>query len=221
MKLAIDGMDGVGKSSVAKLLGKELNYPVYEQKLVENIGIDSVSYKNLVTHIRKSKNKSISPIFYTLKSLLDNEDENSIAVRSIVSMFYFEHDNVSSQFINNILSLGTVPDLIIILYAPVEERIKRIKKRNENDPDLFSKTALCEGYEIMLDFVKEYNLPYLGIDTTNLSLDQVAVLTKMLVEGYQNSINKGDYLNNMNQTYGFENFYKKGEKGYEKVLKKG
>ena len=219
MKIAIDGMDGVGKSTVAKILGERINYPVYEQKLVEKIGMDPIFYKKLVKYIESSNNKNITSIFYILKSLLDNEEENVIAVRSIVSLYYFEHNNLDPKLIESILELGIIPDLIVILYAGVEERIKRIKKRNENDPDLVSKEALSEGYDIMLDFVKQYNLPYLGIDTTNINIDKVVLLLEKIIEGYERSSNKIDYIKNINEVYGFENIYEKGEK-HEKVLKR-
>lgn len=219
MKIAIDGMDGVGKSTVAKILGERINYPVYEQKLVEKIGMDPIFYKKLVKYIESSNNKNITSIFYILKSLLDNEEENVIAVRSIVSLYYFEHNNLDPKLIESILELGIIPDLIVILYAGVEERIKRIKKRNENDPDLVSKEALSEGYDIMLDFVKQYNLPYLGIDTTNINIDKVVLLLEKIIEGYEKSSNKIDYIKKINEVYGFENIYEKGEK-HEKVLKR-
>lgn len=220
MRIAIDGMDGVGKTSVAKLLGKELNYPVYEQKLIEKIGMDPEFYKKLVKYIRKSNNKTISPIFFMLKSLLDNEEENVIAVRSIVSMYYFEHNNITPELINSILTTGIVPDLIILLYAPVEERINRIRKRNEYDSDLTNIEALNDGYDIMLDFIKTYNLPYIGIDTTNRSLDNVVLLSKLLIDGYEKSNNKEEYLSIMNNKYGFEYLYQKGDDNYAKVLKR-
>ena len=220
MKIAIDGMDGVGKSSVAKLLGKELNYPVYETKLVEKIGMDPLFYKKLVKYVRKSNNKTISQLFFMLKSLLDNEEDNVIAVRSIVSMYYFEHNNLSNELIDSIINTGIVPDLVILLYAPVEERIKRIKNRNEFDSDLNNKEALEDGYDIMLDFIKKYNIPYLGIDTTNRSLESVSLLVKLLIEGYDKTLDKEEYLNIMNKKYGFEHLYQIGGDSYEKVLKR-
>ena len=71
----------------------------------------------------------------------------------------------------------------------------------------------------MLEFVKQYNLPYLGIDTTNINIDKVVLLLEKIIKGYEKSSNKIDYIKTINEVYGFENIYAKGEK-HEKVLKR-
>ena len=220
MRIALEGMDGVGKSTVAKSLEKKLGYKHFDQKIIDKYGMTKESYNKLIKNIRSSKNKKMSAIFYILKCMLDlNDDEieNSITERSVVSMFYFEHYNFKESEWDLIMSLGIIPDLTIILYASQEERIKRIKKRNPNDPDLVNREALEYGYDVMLDFSEKYNVPYVVIDTTSRTLKEVIVICETIIKQYEKcpDSKKKEYLEKINSTYGFKDEDGKVKK-YEK-----
>ena len=212
MKIAIEGMDGVGKTTVSKKLSQKLGYVHYEQKMIDHLGMDKNLYNNLVNYVRSSNNRKMSALFYTFRLMIDNSDNiNSIVERSIVSMVYYEKDNINEKILDTIMDLEVIPDLTLILYAPVEKRIERIKKRDPNDPDLNSEEALQDGYDIMLDFVHNYDIPYIGIDTTNYSEDTVVEICKEIVLSYEKcpEEKKKVFLDKMNDTYGFDKLYEK------------
>lgn len=63
-------------------------------------------------------------------------DKNLIIDRGLLSAFAFNGDINSKPVFETLINLGVFFDAAIIVTVSNEERIKRIKKRNENDPDL-------------------------------------------------------------------------------------
>ena len=223
MIVALEGMDGSGKSTVAEKIAPNIGFAHYKQKMIDKYGMDENFYHHFVKQVRHSSNEKLAIMFYTLRCMIDNEDknnENSIVERSITSMYYFEREKISEEEWNFLLSLGVIPDLTIILYADVEERIKRITKRNPNDYDLTSSEALQDGYDVMFDFVKQHNIPYIGIDTTNKSIDEVAIICENIINGYQKCPDnkKKEYRERLNDIYGFDDKYEIGVKVYERKI---
>ncbi len=217
MNIAIEGMDGVGKSSVAELLAKSLGYEHFEQKIIDKLGMDKEFYKEFVNYVRNSNNKKMSALFFTLRCMIDNSDSfDSIVERSITSLAYYEKDNIDKKMLETILSLGVIPDLTFLLYAPPEERIKRIRKRNPYDEDLDNPEALVDGYDTMLEFLHSYNIPYVGIDTTELSLEDVVKTCHVITCAYLKTKEeeRKKLLEQLNDIYGFE----RNEKGRNKKL---
>ena len=89
---------------------------------------------------------------------------------SLVVPMYNEEEMIP-LFFEEINKLGCNADFTIVLYANVNKRIERMKKRNENDEDLKNKESLQDGYELMLEYLNKFNLPYVVIDTSYLSFE--------------------------------------------------
>lgn len=219
MRIALEGMDGSGKSTIAKMIAPSLGYKHYEQKMVDKYGMDKSFYNHFMKYVRNSNNKKLGTIFYTFRCMIDvdeEENDNSIVERSIISMYYFERNNLEEKDWDFLLSLGVIPDLTIILYANVEERIKRIMMRDPNDKDLTSSEALSDGYDVMLDFTRKYNIPYIGIDTSDKSIDEVKIIVENIIKGYEKCPDnrKKEFRERLNEIYGFDNLYDFGVKVY-------
>lgn len=221
MRIALDGMDGSGKSTLAEELSSSLGYTHYKQKMIDKYGMDQNFYNHFMKYVRNSHNKKLGTIFYTLRCMIDVDEEdndNSIVERGIISMYYFEHEKLNDEEWKFLLSLGVIPDLTIILYADIPERIKRIKMRNPNDKDLTSSEALSDGYDIMLKFAKKYDIPYIGVDTTDRSIDEVKIICENIIKGYERcpDCKKKEYRDKLNDIYGFDDLYDFGVKVYER-----
>ncbi len=67
----------------------------------------------------------------------------------------------------------SVPDLTIVLYASVETRMKRIRDRDSKDFDLVDPEKKVDGYDKMLAFLNEFEIPYVLINTENKSIEEV------------------------------------------------
>ena len=91
-------------------------------------------------------------------------------------------------------------------------------KRNPNDKDLTNEEALQDGYDIMLEFAKKYDIPYIGIDTTDKSIEEVKIICENIIRGYQKcpDSKKREYREKLNEVYGFDYLYDFGVKIYER-----
>ena len=65
------------------------------------------------------------------------------------------------------------PDITIVLLASTKNRIKRLKKRNESDSDLFNEDMYIDYTEKILSFLNECNMNYVTIDTNEKDIDSV------------------------------------------------
>ena len=174
MLIAFEGMDGWDKSTISKKVANSLGINHETQKITRLLDIDNNKYNAFIKEIRKSNNKKLALIFYTFRCMLDKDSTCDVIVeRSMISTYFYEHEKVSDKEFNYLLTLDCIPDITFILYASSDERKKRIELRDCNDEDLKSKEALSDGYKEMLDCVKNYHIPYIGINTENYNVDEI------------------------------------------------
>lgn len=215
MKVAFEGMDGVGKSSTAEEVAKRTGFIHETQRMINIMGIDDKTFSKLVKTVRNSTNEKLGFIFYTLRCMLDNEsDKDTIVERTMMSTYYFEHQKVSLGEFDYAMQLDVIPDITFLLYASSEERYKRIYKRNPSDSDLQSEEALTDGYPIMLDFAKRYDIPYIGIDTEKYTHEEIVDICSDIIKKLKemNPDQRKGYIEEMNREFGFEQKYKPQER---------
>ena len=75
------------------------------------------------------------------------------------------------------------PDLTVILYANEKAIVERLRSRDEQDSDLNKVQLAKEKYEKMLFFCEAYKMPYMVIDTSNLSPKEVVEVIMKRIEG--------------------------------------
>lgn len=180
MVIAVEGMDGVGKTSIAKHISEHHDFKFIEKPLhyFYNDGAEK-EYEDLMTvanrmydvgdNIIKSWYFSLGDIYAARKF----KDENIVLDRHFVSNYYWNGDLECEPIFNTLIQMAGVPDLTILLYAAPKTRMERLRKRNPEDPDLIDPDKMDDGYEKMFYFIEKFRLPYLVIDTDNRSLDEV------------------------------------------------
>ena len=99
--------------------------------------------------------------------------ENIVIDRHLVSNYYWNGSIDSDPVFKALIETSGTPDLTILLYATPKTRMERLAKRDKNDPDLSDPEKKDDGYAKMLGFLQNFNMPYLVIDTDQLSLDEV------------------------------------------------
>ena len=184
MIITIDGLDGAGKSTLAKSLSEKLGYeyidkPIYELFNVK--GDDNYLYSEIY-HIQdliynKTDSNTLKSYFTGLSLLYIKEcmsDKNLIIDRGLLSAFAFNGDMNSKPVFETLINLGVFFVAAIILTVSNEARIYRIEKRNENDPDLELDKIRNLRYDSMNQFILEHpELPCHIINTDNLTQEEV------------------------------------------------
>lgn len=184
MIITIDGLDGVGKSTLAKSLSEKLDYEYIDKPIyvLFNVKGDNNYLYNEIYHIQdliynKTDSNTLKSYFTGLSLLYIKEcmaDKNLIIDRGLLSAFAFNGDINSKPVFETLINLGVFFDAAIILTVSNEERIKRIKKRNENDPDLELDKIRNLRYDSMKQFIFEHpELPCHTINTDNLTQEEV------------------------------------------------
>lgn len=184
MIITIDGLDGAGKSTLAKSLSEKLGYEYIDKPIYElfNVKGDDNYLYNEIYHIQdliynKTDSNTLKSYFTGLSLLYIKEcmsDKNLIIDRGLLSAFAFNGDMNSKPVFETLINLGVFFDAAIIVTVSNEERIKRIKKRNENDPDLELDKIRNLRYDSMNQFILEHpELPCHIINTDNLTQEEV------------------------------------------------
>lgn len=194
MKIAIEGMDGVGKTTISKLLAEELNY-VYIDKPLHYFFEDGIEkdYQDLMKAVNKVSNTN-DPIIRSwfiglgnLFSFRKFSKENTIIDRHFVSNYYWNGSEESDLIFKTMIDLVGKPDLTILLYASPETRIQRLRMRNPEDEDLKNTEKLADGYPKMIEFVEKFGIPNLLINTENKTINDIKEEVKLAIFELDNS----------------------------------
>lgn len=178
--IAIEGMDGVGKTTVCKLLASKTGYTFitkplhYLLDLEENVGWPV--YFRVRNMVNNSSNRDFSAWFYGLSNIYLYEkfkNQNIITDRHIVSNYCWSGNQVNMDIYDLIIKKIGFPTLTVILYADEDTISDRLIKRNSNDKDLKRISKTEKVYEKMIGFCELKHFPYVVIDTSKLSPEQI------------------------------------------------
>ena len=205
MLISIEGMDGVGKSTITKRVSKALDIPLVEKPIDRLLCLDK-EHSNIITEkIYSDYSSNVQGMYYLLgylSALEDSKKEDIIRDRSFLSTYYFSYNEENAPLFDIIANYYGLPDLTIILYASIDERIKRIKKRNSSDVDLNKKRLCIDDYTKFFEGIKKYNMPYLVINNEKLQAEDTALLVstivKLIIENKEN-------LDNLKSIFSIEN----------------
>ena len=155
--LTLTGMMGVGKSTIGKILAKQLNYKFVDvDKLIEN-----------------KEGSTISSIFKNKSERYFRKIENDITLvelkkyNSVISMG-------GGAFLNNSIRKSAKKlSTSFWLDVPIDELIKRLKKNNKR-PLLFKKNTNEEVKKIYFERKKIYNEADYRIICDSLKSEEIA-----------------------------------------------
>ena len=117
MKVAIEGMDGTGKSTISKVVANILEYHYIEKPLKDIFNISSDEFDNLCNKIYSLNDENIKALFFGLGNLIALKKDNIIIDKHILGTYFWNKTNSNENIFNLLVELGVVPDLTIILYA--------------------------------------------------------------------------------------------------------
>lgn len=186
--IAIEGMDGVGKTTASKLLAKRLGYQFIDKNLRELFD-DKGSYDNYIRirdKVNASPDRLFTAWFYALGNIYlhtAHEKENIVTDRYFLSNYAWSGTENNDEVYDLLVKKLGFPDLTVILYADEHAILSRLRHRDELDSDIKKVTLAKEKYEKMIYFCEKYKMPYMVIDTSNLSPEEVVEVIMKRIEG--------------------------------------
>lgn len=188
MHIAIEGLDGVGKSSTAKLLASEINYEFIEKPMHYLTDVEYMdNYLRISDTINNLLPSDFAALFYgtgNYYTSLISKNKSIVTDRHLASTYYWNGDKDNTELFDFLVKICGKPDFTIILYADAITRKERVISRNSNDPDLQRNVFSNDQYDKIIEFVKRYNMNYYLLDTTNMLLDDVVdELKHRLIDG--------------------------------------
>jgi len=179
MHIAIEGMDGVGKTTTAKNLAKRLNFKLVEKPLhymLDKEG-DFTNYVRIRDYINEQvENNALRAWFYGLGNIFlyhRFENENIITDRHFVSNYFWCGFDETEGIFECMIDLVGKPEFTFLLCASAVEGARRIKNRDPKDPDIRKAKLYPEARKKMEAFLQRYDMDYVAIDTTNLDAEEV------------------------------------------------
>lgn len=176
--IAFEGLDGVGKTTVATKFAEKNNMEFRAKHLEEMLEYTDDKFLEIRDKINENTGDDSTEVrtLLFLSSLLygrRNLGTDVVYDRNILSEYYFDGNPKTEKWFKMFIQQGYAPDLTFILYAPDDIRKKRIQERNIDDDDLKKKFNGYEGYKKMFVFAEKYNLPYYFINTKNKTIEEI------------------------------------------------
>lgn len=175
--LSIEGMDGVGKTTVCRLIEKELGFRYIEkplQYLFREDG-DYDTYIRVRDYVNDDPDRVFTSWFYGLGSTFlysRFNGEKIVTDRHLLSNYTWSGEKESEPVFETLVKVLGVPTMTVILYSRPEVIEQRLKKRDVEDSDLKKVTVSEEKYAKMKHFVEKYDMPHIFIDTSDLTPEQ-------------------------------------------------
>ena len=189
--ISIEGMDGVGKSTLCKKLADKLGYKFVEKPLhyLYSNEDDISMYQEMAKKVNANPDRIFTSWYYALNNIYLYtlfKDQNIVTDRHIVSNYCWSGTDDNMDVYDLLLSKIGKPTLTVILYAKPQAILKRLIGRNPNDSDLYKVTISEEKYEKMIYFCEIKKLPYIVIDSSELESDEVVDIILERIGDVQN-----------------------------------
>ncbi len=193
MHIAIEGVDGVGKTTICKMLAEKLNFKFIEKPLHYLLDSENKfqNYLRIRDYVNVQENKIFTSWFYGLGNIFlyhKFKDENIITDRHLVSNYFWSGDETSQPVFDCIIGLIGKPDYTFLLYANEEEIIRRLKKRDIDNSDIKKVQLNKEALTKMKKFLSDYDMKHHFIDSTELDKEEVLLIILNYLNNDVNSL---------------------------------
>lgn len=186
--ISIEGMDGVGKTTTCRLLAERTGYRFVDKNLrfLFDEGDSYDNYFRIRDKVNACTDRLFTSWFYAMGNIYLHamfEDENIITDRYFLSNYAWSGTSDNTEVYDLLINKLGFPDLTVILYADEKSLASRLKRRDCNDSDLRKVKLACEKYEKMIYFCEKYHMPYMVIDTSDKTVEQIVEIIMKRIEG--------------------------------------
>lgn len=185
MLICYEGLDGVGKSTVSKQVSKNLGIRIIEKPVKDLLYINPKQSKQITENLYSNYSSKVQAMYYLmgyLSAIEDSRKENLLMDRGLLSTYYFSFNDENSFLFDSLVNNCDTPELTFLLYASIEERIKRIQERNTGDQDLEKRRIYRDGYDRFFEGIERYKLPYMLINTERLKPEEVSQICQTITQ---------------------------------------
>lgn len=209
--IVIEGNIGAGKTSLAKMLSKDLKGRLILERFAENPFLPKF-YKEPP---RWAFPLELSFLADRYKQLKEELLQPSLFDQYIIADYYFmkslifsketlaeDEFNLYKQLFEIIYHSIPKPNLFVYLHAPIDKILKQIKLRGRSYEQEISKEYLENIHKNYLEFIEtQKNIPVLVINTENFdfvnsSKDYMKIKESILEHLDQNGIHKKFFIQN-------------------------
>lgn len=180
MRIAIEGMDGAGKTTISRHIEKAFGFICIEKPtkymfLTSTGKIDYVAFYSKLKEVYGSSDDVRSRFFGQGNYIASNMflDNNVVYDRHLASNYYWNGTKKQKRYFDELVRVCGKPDITLFLYASPTERYKRLQKRNAKDIDLKDPKVFDDGTYKHIEFLNRYNFNYELIDTNDKTIAQV------------------------------------------------
>ena len=190
MIIAVEGIDGAGKTSVAKKLSEKLGFTFVEKALKSAFSISKEVYISLRESLKSytKEDPNAMAIFFLLNNAVCNvSGENIIADRYIMTNYFFYGNEKNKPLYTAFLDVTGKPKYTVVLTADNNTLIKRIKSRglskSDEEKELRKVNRKIHFDDKVVPFLEENDLNYIVVDTSKLSADETTniILNKIII----------------------------------------
>ena len=177
MHIAIEGLDGVGKTTIAKELAKRLNFKFIDKpfKFITDKEDSIENYLEITKKVNRQMSPVIKRLFYGIGNILLKEkfqDDNIITDRHLVSNYFCNTNGKQDDIFEILLKYSSIPKITFLIYADENVRKQRMIERNPLDEDIKKVNTLDNPYEKMKNYLEINNMEYVLIDNTYLECNE-------------------------------------------------
>ena len=170
MIIAIEGLDGSGKTSVAQFLAQKHGFKYIRHPMQTFFGLPEHIYFDMSDKICSSEDKEAQALFFLLGNKLGTLcGPNVILDRNLLSTYFYDECEETKSLFSSFAHSQIKPDLTLLLYASPSKRTEHIRFRNPKDVDLFAKDKLTADYNTMISYAKRMDLPYVLVNTDKIT----------------------------------------------------
>lgn len=178
MHISIEGLDGVGKSTIASTVANRLDFTYIERPLQYLFDDDGTlqNYRRITGKVNAIEDGFLRMWFYSFGDIFLNnhlQGKNFITVRYFISTFINNKNEYSDEIIELFIKKFKLPDITFVLYANENVRKERMISRNPSDPDILTVGETDKMYGEIKRFLNKFGFNYVWIDTSNASIDSV------------------------------------------------
>ncbi len=188
MIVAIEGMDGVGKTTIAKYIAEKYNYKYIKEPLSEVFNKSQDEVLKLSQEVFKITDERIIAWYLALGdifALSKYKFDNIVMDRHVLLNYFWNGTDFSEEIFVMQQRMFGKPDFTILLYASNEERKQRIINRDPNDTDLKCPNMWIDGYDKMIKYLEDYDYSYELLDTNNSSIDETKEMVDVIMKKLQ------------------------------------